>query len=151
MRCCRRGGVPIDNWVPFQHHTSPLFKPRFLSKLLAVSSHTHIALAGYLHTNKSMSSNPATEQGLEATWQAGGFVTFPAKLIELLGCPELSESLRWSNDGTAVIFNLKNIEKQVLTPHFHGTKVSSFTRKLNRWGFRKIKLPRNSRVSQSIQ
>ena len=80
-------------------------------------------------------------------WEAGGFVTFPAQLYELLAREKLNDSLQWSDDGDAVLFHTKNIEEQLLTPYFQGTKMSSFTRKLNRWGFRKDKHPGLSKVS----
>lgn len=55
------------------------------------------------------------------------------------GIPESGESIGWVLDGTA--FVVQNIDKLCATwlPMFFGqSKFSSFTRKLYRWGFRKI-------------
>lgn len=86
----------------------------------------------------------------EEKWEAGEFVTFPAQLYELLGRDELNECLHWSDDGTAVVFHLKHLSTQLLDPHFQGTKLASFTRKLNRWGFRKNQCQEYAKVRNIV-
>jgi HSF-type DNA-binding len=69
------------------------------------------------------------------------------------GIPESGESIGWVADGTA--FVVQNIEKLCATwlPMFFGqSKFSSFTRKMYRWGFRKINvasIPNGSSYSEN--
>jgi len=61
---------------------------------------------------------------------------FPQKLMHVIDRTPL---LEWSRDGRAFcIHNVGDFEKIVLKEYFGGTKYASFTRKLNRWGFRRV-------------
>ena len=65
---------------------------------------------------------------------------FPEHLMEILSVPELRDILHWLPDGEAfVVANTQKFESYVLPHHFQqNVKYASFTRKLNRWGFRQI-------------
>jgi len=68
----------------------------------------------------------------------GKRLTFPEKLMELLNKGECGESLMWLPNGQAFALQPMRFMKEVLPKHFEGTKFESFTRKLNRWGFKRI-------------
>merc|ERR1712115_617868 len=70
-----------------------------------------------------------------------GFVkSFPEKLMELLSCKELSNSIAWTPMGDAfVIKNESMFEKNVLRKLYKNTKYCSFKGKLYRWGFRRVR------------
>ena len=69
---------------------------------------------------------------------AGRRLTFPEKLMELLNSEEYRESMAWIPNGNAFALNPPKFMKDILPKHFEGTKFESFTRKLNRWGFKRI-------------
>jgi len=62
-----------------------------------------------------------------------GFTTFPEKLMTLLDSGEVKDKMWWLSDGDAFCFIPDNFAETVLAQHFQGTKLESFTRKLNRW------------------
>jgi len=65
--------------------------------------------------------------------------TFAEKLMMLLTDPECSEAVEWLPDGTAfVITNPLRFADLVLPKYFKSAKYESFTRKLNRWGFKRM-------------
>ena len=64
--------------------------------------------------------------------------TFPERLMELLEDKSVEEALWWLPGGTAFCIRPKRFYDVVLARHFQGTKLESFTRKLNRWGFRRL-------------
>ena len=65
--------------------------------------------------------------------------TFPERLMELLeGDASVEEAMWWLPGGCAFAIRPKIFYDVVLSKHFQGTKFESFTRKLNRWGFRRL-------------
>lgn len=68
----------------------------------------------------------------------GRRLTFPEKLMELLNSEEYQESMCWLPNGNAFALHPPKFLKEILPKHFEGTKFESFTRKLNRWGFKRI-------------
>jgi hypothetical protein len=68
--------------------------------------------------------------------------TFPSKLMDILNSDkDFSDIIRWSENGTSFqIIDPTKLCETVLPLYFPGEKVKypSFTRKLNRWGFRQI-------------
>ena len=64
--------------------------------------------------------------------------TFPERLMELLQGATVSEAMWWLPGGNAFAIRPKIFYDVVLSKHFQGTKFESFTRKLNRWGFRRL-------------
>jgi chemotaxis protein histidine kinase CheA len=69
---------------------------------------------------------------------AGRRLTFPEKLMELLNSEDCQESMCWLPNGNAFALHPTLFMKVILPKHFEGTKFESFTRKLNRWGFKRI-------------
>ena len=68
----------------------------------------------------------------------GRRLTFPEKLMELLNSEETQNSMCWIQAGNACALHQTLFVKNILPIHFEGTKFESFTRKLNRWGFKRI-------------
>lgn len=66
--------------------------------------------------------------------------TFPQRLFQMLADSSISDAISWLPDGCSfVIFRPDVFSSCVLPLYFHSrasTKYPSFTRKLNRWGFR---------------
>lgn len=64
-------------------------------------------------------------------------VSFPERLMDLLNHGEgIKEHMWWLEDGEAFAVVPEGFEA-VLDKYFQGTKFESFTRKLNRWGFKR--------------
>ena len=61
-----------------------------------------------------------------------GFTTFPEKLMKLLDSEEVKDRMWWLPDGDGFAFKPDNFAETVLSRHFGGTRLESFTRKLNR-------------------
>jgi len=66
------------------------------------------------------------------------FMTFPERLMSLLGCDESAGSIYWTSGGDSFRIKTKDFTEKVLKVHFQGTKFESFVRKLNRWGFKRV-------------
>jgi hypothetical protein len=64
--------------------------------------------------------------------------SFPEKLMHLLNTKDGKESICWLPDGTAFAISPRNFEQHILPKYFENTKLESFTRKLNRWGFKRV-------------
>jgi hypothetical protein len=60
--------------------------------------------------------------------------------MEILDDPENSDTLSWLQHGRGfVIYRKKAFEQRILPRYFNKhSKYSSFTRKLNRWGFSRV-------------
>lgn len=69
---------------------------------------------------------------------SGRRLTFPEKLMELLNCEECQDAMCWLPNGNAFALHPTIFMNKILPKHFEGTKFESFTRKLNRWGFKRI-------------
>jgi len=68
--------------------------------------------------------------------------TFAQKLMHILSIKECQNSIRWMPNGCAFcIVDSKALVDQVLPRYFKEAKYTSFTRKLNRWGFKHFTLP----------
>jgi len=68
----------------------------------------------------------------------GGRVRLPDKLMEYLNKEVAPEVLYWQTGGESFSFDSKTAQTELLDKYFNGTKLSSFTRSLNRWGFKRI-------------
>lgn len=64
-------------------------------------------------------------------------ITFPMKLRQLLDNEQFKDVIWWLPGGEAFCITPVDFSERILEKHFQGTKFESFTRKLNRWGFRK--------------
>lgn len=66
-----------------------------------------------------------------------GRIRLPDKLIQYLN-NEVTPSLFWQPDGQGFSIDCDKIQAELLDKYFHGTKLSSFLRSLNRWGFKRL-------------
>jgi len=65
--------------------------------------------------------------------------SFPEKLMELLNMPEVQHIICWLPHGKSFIIVRPKVFASEIMPHyFRQAKYASFTRKLNRWGFRQV-------------
>lgn len=66
-------------------------------------------------------------------------MTFPQRLMEILSSEEHSDVLSWVPHGKGfIIYKKKKFSAEVLPRYFKQSKFTSFTRKLNRWGFARV-------------
>ena len=66
--------------------------------------------------------------------------SFPETLHAMLSNPDHSSSISWLPHGKSfVIHKPRQFASQVLPIYFRKTRLESFIRKLNRWGFRRVK------------
>ncbi|CAB9500924.1 shock factor protein [Seminavis robusta] len=83
-----------------------------------------------------------------------GRARLPDKLMDYLNNEELNGVIWWNPDGTSFALNSQTAQEKFLDVHFRGTKLTSFIRSLNRWGFRRVffhAMPRNAICFQSPQ
>ena len=59
--------------------------------------------------------------------------TFPERLMELLSNQEAKDAMWWLPSGDSFAIQPKKFSESVLNKYFQGTKLESFTRKMNRW------------------
>eukprot|EP00523_Entomoneis_sp_CCMP467_P005186 CAMPEP_0168748890 /NCGR_PEP_ID=MMETSP0724-20121128/16415_1 /TAXON_ID=265536 /ORGANISM="Amphiprora sp., Strain CCMP467" /LENGTH=377 /DNA_ID=CAMNT_0008796745 /DNA_START=94 /DNA_END=1227 /DNA_ORIENTATION=+ len=64
--------------------------------------------------------------------------TFPERLMELLMNESVEKAMWWLPGGEAFALVPNTFYDTVLAKYFQGTKLESFTRKLNRWGFKRL-------------
>eukprot|EP00567_Pseudictyota_dubia_P018574 CAMPEP_0197434278 /NCGR_PEP_ID=MMETSP1175-20131217/2027_1 /TAXON_ID=1003142 /ORGANISM="Triceratium dubium, Strain CCMP147" /LENGTH=550 /DNA_ID=CAMNT_0042962935 /DNA_START=230 /DNA_END=1882 /DNA_ORIENTATION=+ len=65
--------------------------------------------------------------------------TFPQKLMEILSSTDHTDIISWLPHGRGfVILQKRRFASEVLPRYFRQSKYTSFTRKLNRWGFRRV-------------
>jgi len=65
--------------------------------------------------------------------------TFPQKLMDILSNEEHSSIITWLPEGNGFIISKKKaFAEKILPKYFKASKFTSFTRKLNRWGFSRI-------------
>eukprot|EP00579_Thalassiosira_antarctica_P005667 CAMPEP_0201880834 /NCGR_PEP_ID=MMETSP0902-20130614/11315_1 /ASSEMBLY_ACC=CAM_ASM_000551 /TAXON_ID=420261 /ORGANISM="Thalassiosira antarctica, Strain CCMP982" /LENGTH=659 /DNA_ID=CAMNT_0048408915 /DNA_START=177 /DNA_END=2156 /DNA_ORIENTATION=+ len=66
-------------------------------------------------------------------------LTFPQKLMEVLSDPEIANIITWLPDGKGfIILQKRKFALDVMPHYFKHSKFTSFTRKLNRWGFSRV-------------
>jgi len=66
-------------------------------------------------------------------------MTFPQRLMDLLSNEEHVDIITWLPHGKAfIIYKKKKFAAEVLPKYFKQSKFTSFTRKLNRWGFTRV-------------
>jgi len=74
--------------------------------------------------------------------------TFAQKLMHILSLRECHDAIRWMPNGCAFcIVDPKELLDSVLPKYFKEAKYTSFTRKLNRWGFKHFTLPTSTEPS----
>lgn len=66
-------------------------------------------------------------------------VTFPQKLMAVLETDQLSDVITWLPHGKGfIILQKKKFASDIMPLYFKHSKFTSFTRKLNRWGFTRV-------------
>eukprot|EP00578_Thalassiosira_sp_NH16_P003420 CAMPEP_0181139652 /NCGR_PEP_ID=MMETSP1071-20121207/34895_1 /TAXON_ID=35127 /ORGANISM="Thalassiosira sp., Strain NH16" /LENGTH=780 /DNA_ID=CAMNT_0023226571 /DNA_START=133 /DNA_END=2475 /DNA_ORIENTATION=+ len=66
-------------------------------------------------------------------------LTFPQKLMEVLSNPEIASIASWLPNGKGfIILQKRKFAADVMPSYFKHSKYTSFTRKLNRWGFTRV-------------
>jgi len=66
-------------------------------------------------------------------------MSFPQRLMEILNNEEHSDVISWLPHGKGfIMYKKKKFAAQVLPKYFKQSKFTSFTRKLNRWGFVRV-------------
>eukprot|EP00985_Skeletonema_marinoi_P015545 scaffold8047_cov138-Skeletonema_marinoi.AAC.3 len=66
--------------------------------------------------------------------------SFPQILTEILSTPECQSIAHWLPDGFSfIIADKQRLSDEILPKYFRQALLNSFVRKLNRWGFRRIK------------
>lgn len=92
-------------------------------------------LSLWLDTSEAMSTNRKHDKSQAVLDKR--FLTFPEKLMEVLEDESVSDSIKWNEKGDAFGINPEPFISKALKIHFQGTQFESFTRKLNRWGFKR--------------
>jgi len=86
----------------------------------------------------------APHQEIEADYRMGDKedevpLSFPQKLMEILGSDEAADIISWLPHGKGfLIYKKKKFATDILPKFFKQSKYTSFTRKLNRWGFIRV-------------
>lgn len=66
-------------------------------------------------------------------------LTFPQTLMEVLSNPEISDIVTWLPHGKGfIILHKHKFSVDIMPGYFKQSKFTSFTRKLNRWGFSRV-------------
>lgn len=66
-------------------------------------------------------------------------MTFPQRLMEILANEAIADTVSWLPHGKGfIIYKKKKFAAEVLPKYFKQSKFTSFTRKLNRWGFNRV-------------
>jgi len=66
-------------------------------------------------------------------------MTFPQRLMEILSSDEVADVVSWLPHGKGFsIYKKKKFAAEILPVYFKQSKFTSFTRKLNRWGFTRV-------------
>lgn len=106
-----------------------------------------------ISSSKRPPSSPPTpaQQGTSVTVSKQGQQLFrsrgkgkarlPEKLMEYLNAEVAPEALWWLPNEESFALDSKRVQKEVLDVYFRGTKLPSFIRSLNRWGFRRLFIP----------
>jgi hypothetical protein len=98
-------------------------------------------------SNSIDSKNADANTGADTLKINTGLLPFPENLMSLLDSDKVSDIIRWLHDGDAFCLIPSLFAEHVLDKYFQGTKFESFTRKLNRWGFKRVagqKVPPNT-------
>ena len=89
-------------------------------------------------TNTDLSFNSHSESKEQKT-NATSIPLFLLKLVDLLDNSDNKQYVQWSANGKSfIVLNQEGFSKNVLPKYFKHNQLSSFTRQLNLYGFRKI-------------
>jgi len=66
-------------------------------------------------------------------------ITFPQRLLQVLAERDSADAISWLSHGKSfIVYDKKKFVESILPRFFKESKFTSFTRKLNRWGFTRI-------------
>jgi len=83
--------------------------------------------------------SPESDSGSCSDFPTGQISSFLQKMVDMLKRPRSGNIARWSQDGMGIIIDSRNTDS--LQIFFKTTKMSSFVRQLNMYGFSKAKGP----------
>ncbi|KAL3792953.1 hypothetical protein HJC23_010966 [Cyclotella cryptica] len=82
---------------------------------------------------------PPNSRVLPAKFDHDVPMTFPQKLMEILSNSQISDIITWLPNGKGfIILQKRKFASEVMPLYFKHSKFTSFTRKLNRWGFVRV-------------
>lgn len=99
----------------------------------------YTSLSSNLQSQSANAEMGSTNTGPEVTNPKGSKMTFPNKLMQILSSPFFADCISWTKDGKAFYFlDRDKFTKKLISisPYKKEQKKNSFTRKLNRWGFK---------------
>jgi hypothetical protein len=128
--------VPQHDMNPPPSYRPPIYHTNGIL-LVPSSNHTHM-----MQIPQQLHASDYGQDGKKKRPYTNTRHTFPLKLMEILNSKyNFSDIIRWSENGTSFqVIDPNKLCETVLPLYFPGEKVKypSFTRKLNRWGFRQI-------------
>jgi hypothetical protein len=106
----------------------------------ATTTNTQMTEAALLHpTSKAMDLQQERWLTTIASDTAAEACTFPQKLMTVLDNDQMSDIVTWLPHGKGfIILQKKRFASEVMPLYFKHSKFTSFTRKLNRWGFTRV-------------
>ncbi|KAL7486445.1 hypothetical protein ACHAW6_012041 [Cyclotella cf. meneghiniana] len=84
-------------------------------------------------------ASTANSQAMPSKFDHDVPMTFPQKLMEILANSQISDIITWLPSGKGfIILQKRKFASEVMPLYFKHSKFTSFTRKLNRWGFIRV-------------
>ena len=116
-------------------HKNKLHQGRQVSHLnpstISISSLLHTVMTDYMHS-------AATHATIGLPDKRASFPTKLYEMLESVGLLGLSDSVTWLSHGRAfAVLNNEKFMDYVVPMFFKQTKIRSFTRQLNLWGFKR--------------
>lgn len=93
-------------------------------------------MAEYSAMGKETEKNQSSGKGVKAKDTQ---ITFPQRLLQVLAEADSADAISWLSHGKSfIVYDKKKFVETILPRFFKESKFTSFTRKLNRWGFTRI-------------
>jgi len=84
-------------------------------------------------------ASTANSQAMHSKFDHDVPMTFPQKLMEILSNSQIADIITWLPNGKGfIILQKRKFASEVMPLYFKHSKFTSFTRKLNRWGFVRV-------------
>lgn len=107
------------------------------SALASLAGGDHKIVDAYVNTEMVDTSGHPTSTANELHEER--WITFPEKLMSVLDNDQLSAIITWLPHGKGfIILQKKKFASDIMPLYFKHSKFTSFTRKLNRWGFTRV-------------
>jgi hypothetical protein len=91
-----------------------------------------------MYSSTSLGSLGDTRRPATGSGSKSNLMTFPEQLMQIIYSQEFGDSIWWNSPGDGFFLVPKKFTEKVVKKFFQGTKFESFTRKLNRWGFKRV-------------